>query len=446
MIRNYPSHINLKNRFNKLCGHHVGILESQLLMAAKGRNFPHSNLCTVSMPNYHKLLIHEQAEMSYHLSGYGIYREEAMVRLLGEGIERYALLIAPTLYRNRIEYGTYNEMKQKGEIIPWDYIKIYSDKDYEILSKKTIIRNISPDDMLGWLKCPSIFDKNREIYIPAQLLFTGYQVNKDLGEKFFSPGFSKGTAAHVDLKKALKGAIIEAVEADALMIRWYTSMKSRKVIIDNPTLLNVISELLGGFSYEILAYEYNLPELPGNTYGLALMHRKENRPFVVMGCQTSLDPVKGLYRAILEAMAILYLANYGPLVMPDNYLETTEEKDYLNLDSNVAYWSVADEIELKRSTMYNLLEGEVALTSMTDFTKDSDDEELKYLLNEMHGISEYGVYLDITPPETEDKGWKVIRTFFPELVQMSFPGFPYSNHPRIKKYGGITNGLPHPLP
>jgi thiazole/oxazole-forming peptide maturase SagD family component len=445
MLKNYPSHTNLKNRFGEICGQHAGILESQILFSAKTNYSPSPALCTNSMPAYHKLLIGENVDMSYHLSGYGYYREEAMIRLLGEGIERYALLIAPTLYKNKFVFASYKDIQKQGTVIPWEYIKIFSDEDYEKLEKRTMIRNITQDDTIGWLKCSSIYDPEKEIFVPAQLLFTGYQTNTSVGEQYFAPGFSKGSASHTDFKKALKSAILEYVEADALMINWYTGRKCKKIILDDPTLLNMLSDLLGKQSYELMPFEYSLDELPGHTFGLALVNKKEEHPYIVMGCQTTLEPLSGMYRAVMEALAILYLANYGALVMPKDYLETTVQKSFANLDANVAYWAHAVDMGEKKAKLLGMLQGETALSGLKDYSGDID-LELEYILKKMKSVSEYGVFLDITPPEVKSKGWKCIRTFFPELVQMSLPGFPYSNHPRIKKYGGIKNDTPHPLP
>lgn len=446
ILQNYPPHVNLRNRFSQLCGQHVGILESQLLFSAKAPNFPSPVLCTNSMPAYHKILIREDVEVSYHLSGYGIYKEEALIRLLGEGIERYALQIAPTLYKKKLKFLSYNDIKKEGHVMPWEYIRIFSDEDYEKLANKTILKNITENDTIGWAKCASLFEAGKEIFIPAQLLFTGYQINKEVGETFFTPGFSKGSSAHTDFKKALTSGIIEAIEADSLMIRWFTKTKAKKVLIDDTTLLNILSSLLGKFDYEIIPYYFTLPELPIHAFGVVLMNRKNERPFCVVGCQAGLDPVQTLYRAIMEAMAILYLANYGPLVMPKDYLETTKQKDYTNLDSNVAYFADAIDIDEKKELFNSLMDGEIALSGLKDLSSKDDNVELGYVLNQVHKLSEYGVFIDITPPESADKGWKVLRTFFPELVQMSLPGFPYSNHPRIKEYGGIKNVYPHPVP
>jgi len=398
------------------------------------------------MPKYHKLMLNENIEISYHLSGYGIYREEALIRLLGEGIERYGLLTASLMFKDKIVYASYNELMEKEEMIPWKYIKLYSDEDYEKLKKNTMLRNITKDNIIGWLKCPSLFDAGKEYYVPAQCLFIGYQINEQAGEKLFTPGFSKGSSTHTNIKKALKGAIMEAVEADALMIKWYADNKAEKVIIDDLELLNIVNELLAGSDYELSVYNYSLQDMPANTFGVALVNKKDKTPFVTMGCSTSLDPVKGVYRGIMEALAILYLANNGSLVMPKDYLETTNEKEFINLDSNVAYWSNSKDIDIKRNILTGIFDGEIALSGMENYEKATDEEELTYLINSLRKESKYGVYLDITPVEVAGKGMKVMRVFFPELVQMSFPGFPYADHPRVKKYGGIKCELPHPLP
>ncbi|MFC1670414.1 YcaO-like family protein [Spirochaetota bacterium] len=449
MLRNYPSHTHLRNRFAEICSQHVGILESQIFTTLQSVNFPEVQIFTNTMPQYHKLLISEEAEISYHLSGYGIYKEEGLIRLLGEGIERYALVLAQTLYKNRIEYSSYNDIMKKGEVLPFEYMKLYLDNDLEelvALDKFKNIKNITKDDVIGWIKCPSIFDAGREIYIPAQFLFIGYTTSKEHNDCHFTLGFSKGVASHTNFKKAFKSAIMEAVEADSSMINWYTKMKCKRVKIDDPTLQKVISEALGKLPIEVFPVLMDLPDMPGHTFGLVLINKKNERPFFVMGCQSGLDPVQSLYRAFLEALGILYLGTYGALFSPQDFLETSDEKRFINLDSNVSYYADPSNTDEKLKLLKDMCKGEIALSEIENLSMENDEQEILYMLKKLRPISEYGVYLDITPPETADKGWRVVRTFFPELVQMSLPDFPYSNHPRIKEYGGIKNKHPHPLP
>ena len=63
------------------------------------------------MPDYHKQFIGELSQVSYHIIGYGSYYEEALIKYLGESIERYATVIAGDLLSDRIVYASYNELK-----------------------------------------------------------------------------------------------------------------------------------------------------------------------------------------------------------------------------------------------------------------------------------------------------------------------------------------------
>jgi len=446
MLQYYPSHTHLKNNYTRIASQHTGITESQLLFCANQAYAPHLNICANQMPAYEKILISEQAKINYHLSGSGIYREEAMARLYGESIERYALLTAPVLFLDQFVYKSYHELAQSEEMIPWEYLKIFTDEEYNEISKFTNIQNISKDEVIGWLKCPSIFEEGKEYYIPAQSLFVGYKPRRDLGEKMFIPGFSKGTAAHVNIVKALNNAIMEAMEADAFMINWYAKTECRQLLIDEPDLLAIVNAMLSKTNYELVLYDYRLQGIPANTFGAALINKKDASPAVIMGCSSSLHPLNAAYRAIVEASTIHYLAYNGPLMSPLDYLSEDENQQFLNLDSNVSYWSKADHIDFKRKAMKERITSQDVLSYSENYDQGSDEKNFRFLLERLRGLIRYGVYLDITPVEVIGKGIKVMRTFFPELVQLSFPGYPYKNHPRILRYGGVNNDLPHPLP
>ena len=116
------------------------------------------------------------------------------------------------------------------------------------------------------------------------------------------------------------------------------------------------------------------------------------------------------------------------------------------LRTNVSLWASTENYQEKKEFFYTWCKDKVLLSALESQERDSAEEEISDILSKLRKKSKYGVYLDITPPEVHNKGWKVVRTFFPELVQMCLPSFPYSNHPRMQEFGGIKNGLPHPVP
>jgi hypothetical protein len=133
------------------------------------------------------------------------------------------------------------------------------------------------------------------------------------------------------------------------------------------------------------------------------------------------------------------------VLQPRDYLVEIDTHSHTNLDSNVGYWASAEDRDAKRATMRNMAEGEVKLSTLKDY-QTTIDEELDYIVGKLKNISTYAVHLDITPSELDHTGWSVARVFFPELVQVSLPSFPYSAHPRLLQFGGIRNQLPHPAP
>lgn len=443
MTEFYPTKNVLMNKLRHMAGHQTGIIESQVLFSARPKYSPQVQICTGQMPAYHKLVLNENVEISYHLSGYGITREESTIKLIGESIERYALVTAPVLYADKFIKASYNELAERypNEVIPFDLLNIYSEKDYEKLAKCTSLEALTKDDCITWLRCPSLIDKDQFYFIPIQMLFIGNRDGKK--EKMFVPGFSKGSASHISLEKALASAIMEAIEADAVMINWYCEREVPEIIIDDLSLVQTLDEIMKRINFKIHLLDYSVNETIGYTFVAILENEVDEAPKYVMGCAAGLNPTKVAYRAIMEALAILYLADNGPLVMPKDYLENDLDLNFTNLDSNVSYWSNMIDLDKKKELITKIM-GEKRLLSDYDNLESKDD--ILYILEKSQELFKYAVYFDMTPPEIKDMGHKVLRVFLPEFLQMSFPEFPYSNHPRFSLYGGVKCELPHPLP
>jgi hypothetical protein len=192
-------------------------------------------------------------------------------------------------------------------------------------------------------------------------------------------------------------------------------------------------------------YEYTMPGMPGHVFAVGVLSRGAERPTVLLGTGAGLVPGATLYRTLIEAVAIFYIGYNGPALQPRDYLEDIDVGSHTNLDSNVAYWASAADRDTKRAFMRDMVDGEVRLSTLPNY-ESSIDEELEYIIGELQGISSYAVHLDITPPELDQTDWSVARVFIPELVQVSLPSFPYSDHPRLREFGGVRNQLPHPSP
>ena len=230
------------------------------------------------------------------------------------------------------------------------------------------------------------------------------------------------------------------------MIKWYTDSKVKEIIIDDDLLNEVINSILKDIDYNVRVFDYTVDKKLGYVFTVMLENKNDKSPYIVVGASSGLNPRKVIYRAFMEALAILTLNINGPLSMPTDYLETVSPKNYLNLDSNVNYWADAENKDKNLKFINSKVQEKIELKKYKNLEVNTESD-LEYLLKGLYNVSKYAVYLDITPSEISDKDLHVMRVYVPELVQMSMPAFPYSKHPRIIDNGGISNNeFPHPLP
>jgi thiazole/oxazole-forming peptide maturase SagD family component len=297
-----------------------------------------------------------------------------------------------------------------------------------------------------------LFYPGRDILVPAQLLFVAYAGNRAQHEVRFAPAFSTGTAAHSRADEALLSALLEAIEIDALMLHWYTQTPAPALSIDTPHVPELLPDLFSKHSgFDVFALDLrSLEGVDAHVTAAVLSNKKDARPLLVMGAQAHLDPVHAVYRAMAEAIAVSFLGIFGPVYLPGQYSPGSDSDsdglDFTDLDRNVGYFADPTRAAEKRAAIGALVGPRRPLSALDSYSSGDTRDDLARLLGQLSHVSEYGVYLDITPPEALEKGWRVMRTFIPELVTMCVPGVPYSLHPRMAAFGGVRNRYPHPLP
>lgn len=445
-LRHYPSTMHIMNLHRRMNGNQTGLAMSNLVFQSSPENAQTLRSVSLRIPDYHKILWGEDAEIEPHLVGYGLYQEEALIRLLGETAERYALLSSSLSGSDQMIKASFNELAGTENVLPWELINIFSKADYEKLAQEGAgYQALTKDDKISWLWCPSLFDPEEKICIPAQFLHPGLVF--EVEEKRFITSLSKGTAAHRTTKQALKAAIVEVMEADAFMLRWYTDLSTRKINVDDELLLELLSEVKGGLDCEVLLEDLSMPEFPVHVVNSVLQNTRGGAPTILNGLGAGLEPKSVVYRTFAESLAIYPLGRYGALFSPKNALQSKgrEFGVHTNLDSNVIEWADPENAREKLAFMQGRHSEEIGVSQLKDYSS-GDDDELTLLLDSLRKISKFAVTLDVTPPDLVAMGWRVVRVFVPELVQFSLPSFPYSQHPRMLQYGGVTNEVPHAIP
>lgn len=452
MITYYPYFRHAMDEYRQMAGGQSGILQGIIAPMIKMPPEPHLRSMTGNMPNYHKLTFGDPSkDVEYHISGYGVYNEEAFTKFMGESVERYAPIVTESMFKTKAVYASFNEISQRKEkVLPLEYINIFSSRQQKIMHHimpSYSDKHVTEDDIISWISCPSLLYPGENIWVPLQLMFVGYVKDESKNEKWVTPSFSTGTASHRTVNKALLNAIVEYMQIDAFIISWYTERKCKRIEIDDSVINSTLEKVgLGRDSaYEIIPLYMTLPDLdlPGV---MVILRRKDNKmPSLVLGVQGDMDIRNALLRGIFEATAIISMNVYNAIYDPEKIVYSNNKSAFSDLDTNVLYYGTpANSDAIDR--ILNKISGEAILLSSIEHCSMSSDSQLSHLLNEVKKISEYAVYLDLTPPELHDKNWNVIRTLIPELCGMCLPGFPFENHPRLKKKGGVINGYPHPLP
>jgi len=438
------------SRYAKLGGNQGGILPGMLVSVAKVAGEPYLRSATVAMPQYHRFALNDpHMEMQYHLAGYGSTNEEAVTRLTGESVERYAAMMAMKVHESKVECASYGTLSSRNPCMPLEYLGLFDTEQQAQLSR--MLPQFSPtrpseDDVIAWLPCPSLIRPGQVVYVPAQLMFLGFRPNAETGDKLYTPSFSTGTAAHVTLEQALLNALIEAVQIDAFIVNWYTSASVPRIELDNRawSLLEQAGLRRSG-PYEVQATYLSLPDLPLPNIGVTLVRKEKRLPWIAFGLQADCNVDAALARGGAEAAAILGIGMFSTIFDLPRVHFAENGSAFTDLDTNVLYYASPRSSEEKLKVVRSRVSGAVPFGSLHSMADDIDGA-IGSLLTMVASVSEWATYLDITPPELADTPWRVVRILVPELLSMCLPGFPARVHPRMLAHGGVSNAAPHPLP
>ncbi|MGI5183609.1 YcaO-like family protein [Dactylosporangium sp. CA-152071] len=448
-VSHYPPMTRLLRRYKHLGANQTGIMPGFFVAVADIPGEPRMRAMTATMPHYHRLIMGDpHLQVQYHLSGYGLYQEEAMIKMMGESVERYAAMVAIRLFDQDFRYASRRELSAEGECLPLEYLGILGPEQQRTLASRLhryADRPPTEDDVIAWVRCPALTRPGEDLWVPAQLFFLGFTTSAAHGDLLFTPSFSTGTAAHVSLENALRNALIEAVQIDSFILNWYTPNPCPQVVVDDEDALRVLATMNLGpdADYRVRAIHLTRPDLPLPTIGVYMDRKTDALPMLSFGVQGDADPRSALLRGAMESAAILGLGMYSAIFDTTAVHAATNSSPYLDLDSNVLFYAGPQDAEHKRAIVAERFSGSVKLSEIAPLAGAST---LESLLEMVAGVSRWATYLDITPPELAGTDWKVVRVLIPELLSMCLPGMPPKAHPRMVAHGGVTNVHPHPLP
>jgi thiazole/oxazole-forming peptide maturase SagD family component len=441
----YRTKTLVRRTLGQLCG-----LQQNTSFLLRGRYDPRVVVCGVELTGVHVLQGRPKPPgvSPYHIGGAGLVSDEALIRAVGETLERYSQLVVERAGLHDFQFASHNEMRALGaKTIAMSALQMYADDQYG--NAGFPFYSIDSDDILAWVAAESLIDGSC-VWVPAQIVFVGYAAQGERGEKRFAPAVTTGSAAHTAPIHALRNSLLELIQLDSTIGHWYSPGSAYRIEQDSRT--TVISRVLERYFHalgpEVEFYLLPNADLPGFTVSCLLWGRVDVFPRVAIGLGSELCLGRAMYKALLEAVGVLGLSKVTLLegsidTDSDSWKEAeVDPEDIFNLDANILYFgfpSKAAIVERKFSGCSAVRARELPPDILLD-----PDAEVRMLVHAFENTGKELVVLDLTTCDIRELGFTALRVWSPDTLSLSLPSAPPLNHPRLNAYGGAADNGPHP--
>jgi ribosomal protein S12 methylthiotransferase accessory factor len=372
--------------------------------------------------------------------GAGLTLGDACNRAMGELLERYAALTYDQPARIT---ATHKELCNRGcSVVPVEMLALYS-RD-QLLTPEFAQSEFTEDTRVSWFEGNSLIDGSL-IQVPAQLVALGYMPGpSEMAKCFYAT--SSGCAVGNSLEAALLGGLLECIERDAFVIRWYAQQAP-------PTLQCDPWDLLGrrrqSHDLEIRLHDMTVDgSVP--VICATCVDRSGRDCFFVLGLAANLDARTAARKAMIELGQgrpfVKTLASLGEA--PD------QTAKFNNFDVNVRFFG--DSSNAKYIEWFLENQTVSPLDCSMEISAKNPEARLRILLERCATMNLSPIAFDTTTPEMVDTGLFAVKVVVPELVPLCIPSAPFLGHPRLARFmaeselnghsSRVPHWVPHPFP
>jgi ribosomal protein S12 methylthiotransferase accessory factor len=251
---------------------------------------------------------------------------------------------------------------------------------------------------------------------------------------------SSGLACHPDPWCALRSALLEVVERDAVMVTWLTRARSRP--IRAALRWNAGSGRAVRFDRAVEDYRLYLLDSPlGIPVVLGVAFGAAGQPGAAVGAAADIDLARACRRALVEAAQTFH---YATMLLAQGRPVPARAAEISDLDDHVAYY-----LPTENRTAFDFLDacaGEpVAVDLDAVATNDTPETDVRQVLKaaERGGHACYAA--DATAPDVREAGLWVVRAIIPDLFPLIVGTNLHRRHRRLSPTGPL-NPHPHPFP
>lgn len=430
---------NVPHRWLPFLGPKLGLAKALYHLAADPDDFDlHQVFPTLTSVG--RLLGHEHA-LDPRAGGAGIRLQDAVNRAMGELLERYAFFVyegtSPVLLSHR-------ELVERGyRSVPFENFVPFSPEQYR--SKNFPFSEFTQTSQILWVEGTNLLD-GLPSFVPAELLSLSYFSHDEKLPCFYPT--SSGCAVATSVEEALLRGLLESIERDPVMIRWYARIPPPLLDLD-PT--EVLGEPPGRQTHRLEIRFHDLT-LDGDVpvVGVTCVERTGRSCFFILSAASALTVSAAARKALIENgqgrpfVKSIVGTSEAPL----------EGAAFSDFESNLRFYAEPSNARYIEWFLQNTSLSTREFSGAGDAQKPL--ESLRALLDRCSAMAITPIAFDMTTSEMRDAGLFACRVLVPELVPLCVPSAPFFGHPRLARFiasrglestfPGIPDWVPHPFP
>jgi ribosomal protein S12 methylthiotransferase accessory factor len=330
---------------------------------------------------------------------------KAIMKAVGESVERYC---SSQYDKEEFWFATYEELGT--DAVPPQNFALFSEKQYAQVDFP--FSPMTQQTPLRWVPGYSL-NRDKPVWIPAAFVYVPYEIDP-LGESRVHYPISTGLACAPNLAMAIYKAILEAIERDAFMITWHNRLSRRQINLEsvNDPFVQRLLSLIKGVPVCCHAWDLSL-DISVPTILVVFSSTSGHPPYTVMGIGTALDP----NRALIQALEEVYLSYWGMKLYARENTDYQPEPDYQNVNTPIQHgYAHAVWPELRESFKFLFAsDKKLSIQDLPNVSNESMVANVNTLVNLLNEKGLDVIIADLTTPDIDDVGFKVVRAVIPGL-------------------------------
>ena len=331
--------------------------------------------------------------------------DRAVMKAAGESIERYC---SSQFDIDSFLFGSYEDLKEPA-VDPKEFA-LFSARQYQIPNFPFI--KLDTQTPAFWSQGYSITN-DQPVYVPAGFVYVPYRFTHP-NESKFHISISTGLACGSSRAMALYKGLMEAIERDAFMIIWRNRL-SMPVIDLNSVNDPEIKELMGVLRktpVQVFAI-YATLDIKVPIVLVILRSSSEKPPYTSVGISTDLNPIQALGGALEEGILTFLGMNRFVKTKKDYQPEPFYKNIKTPIEHAIAH-GVWPDLQKEIDFLVSSTET-ISIEDIANHSKDSYIENIRTTTNILKERGLEAIALDITTPDIDEAGFKVVRAVVPGL-------------------------------